>query len=71
MSRRLQYLIRRFRDEGVSLIVIGHELDDIFSIADRIVVMRKGATVADLRTRSTNQDEVVDLMLKGPLPSRS
>ncbi len=70
-TRKTLDLIRRFRDEGVSLIVIGHELDDIFSIADRIVVMRKGATVADLRTRSTNQDEVVDLMLKGPLPSRS
>ena len=68
-TRKTLDLIRRFRDEGVSLIVIGHELEDIFSIADRIVVMRKGATVADLRTRSTNQDEVVSLMLKGPRPA--
>ena len=68
-TRRTLDLIRRFRDEGVSLIVIGHELEDIFSIADRIVVMRKGATVADLSTRSTNQDEVVSLMLKGPRPA--
>ncbi len=67
-TRKTLDLIRRFRDEGVSLIVIGHELEDIFSIADRIVVMRKGATVADLRTRSTNQDEVVNLMLRGPRP---
>ena len=68
-TRKTLELIRRFRDEGISLMVIGHELDDIFSIADRIVVMRKGATVADLRTRSTNQDEVVSLMLKGPRPA--
>lgn len=68
-TRKTLDLIRRFRDEGVSLIVIGHELEDIFSIADRIVVMRKGVTVADLTTRSTNQDEVVNLMLKGPRPS--
>ena len=67
-TRKTLDLIRRFRDDGASLIVIGHELEDIFSIADRIVVMRKGATVADLRTRSTNQDEVVSLMLKGPRP---
>lgn len=67
-TRKTLDLIRRFRDKGVSLIVIGHELEDIFSIADRIVVMRKGATVADLTTRSTNQDEVVSLMLKGPRP---
>ena len=68
-TRKTLDLIRSFRDEGVSLIVIGHELEDIFSIADRIVVMRKGATVADLRTRSTNPDEVVNLMLKGPRPA--
>ena len=68
-TRKTLDLIRSFRDEGVSLIVIGHELEDIFSIADRIVVMRKGATVADLKTRSTNLDEVVSLMLKGPRPA--
>ena len=68
-TRKTLDLIRRFRDTGVSLIVIGHELEDIFSISDRIVVMRKGSTVADLRTRYTNQDEVVSLMLKGPRPA--
>ena len=68
-TRKTLDLIRRFRDEGISLIVIGHELEDIFAIADRIVVMRKGATVSDLRARSTNPDEVVSLMLKGPLPA--
>jgi ribose transport system ATP-binding protein len=56
-------LLRRQKGEGVSSILISHRLDEVFEIADRITVMRNGATVAELETAATNQDEVVRHMV--------
>ena len=64
-TRRTLDLIRGFRKRGISLLVISHELEHVFEIADRIVVMKNGRVVADRTTRSTSQDEIVSLMMRG------
>src|SRR5688500_13242277 len=56
-------LLRRLKGQGVSSILISHRLDEVFEIADRITVMRNGATVAELETAATTQDEVVRHMV--------
>ncbi len=52
-------LIRRLREHGLGVVVISHNLHEVFSIADRIVVLRLGRRVATFEHGSTTPDEVV------------
>lgn len=52
-------LIKNLRDSGVAVIIISHRLQDIFTVADRIMVLRGGQSVADHRVTDTNMDDVV------------
>jgi ABC-type sugar transport system ATPase subunit len=51
--------IRNLRAQGVSVILISHRMQDVMSVADRIVVMYEGTQVADLSRSQTTLDEVV------------
>lgn len=62
-QRKVLALARALRDQGVSVIFISHNLQDVFEVADRIVVMRRGKKVAELQTTQTSRDEVVSLMV--------
>jgi D-xylose transport system ATP-binding protein len=52
-------LIRRLRQEGMGVIVISHNLVDVFAVADRIVVLRLGKRVASFRAAESTAEEVV------------
>jgi D-xylose transport system ATP-binding protein len=52
-------LIRRLRERGLGVVVISHNLADIFDISDRIIVLRLGRRVATFDTHTTNQESVV------------
>jgi D-xylose transport system ATP-binding protein len=52
-------LIRRLRDRGLGVVVISHNLADVFEVADRIVVLRLGRPAGDFRVDETTPDEVV------------
>ena len=45
--------------------IVSHELDDIFAITDRIVVLKSGRVVGELVTQETTHEEVVRLMMIG------
>lgn len=52
-------LIRTVSRQGVSVIIVTHRLQDLFTICDRIVVMYEGTTRADLDARTTTLEELV------------
>ena len=52
-------LIRRLRDQGLAVVVISHNLADVFAIADVIVVLWLGRQVAVLDAKQTSSEEVV------------
>ncbi|HKE98158.1 MAG TPA: ATP-binding cassette domain-containing protein [Actinomycetes bacterium] len=52
-------LIRTLREQGHAVVVISHNLNDVFQVADRIIVLRLGRKVATLEADRTNSDEVV------------
>ena len=52
-------LIRTLRDHGLAVVVISHNLADVFQVADRIEVLRLGRLVATFEAAETNSDEVV------------
>jgi D-xylose transport system ATP-binding protein len=52
-------LIGRLKDRGLGVVVISHNLDNVFHVADRIVVLRLGRRVASFDRRSTSRGGVV------------
>jgi D-xylose transport system ATP-binding protein len=52
-------LIHRLREQGLAVVVISHNLENIYSVADRIVVLRLGRVAAAFDRRTTPRDEVV------------
>jgi simple sugar transport system ATP-binding protein len=55
-------LMRSMRDQGVSVIFISHRMPDIFEIADRILVMRRGEKVCDKPVAQSSPEEVTGLI---------
>lgn len=61
-QRKVLDLVRVLRSQNVPIIVISHQLYDIFSVTDRLVIMRRGKKVAERNTKETTPDEVVGLI---------
>ena len=52
-------LIKRLRERGLGVIVISHNLADVFEVADRIVVLRLGREAGDFDADDTTEEQVV------------
>ena len=61
-QRKVLDLVRLLRSQNIPIIIISHQMYDIFSVTDRLVVMRRGKKVAERITKQTNTDEVVGLI---------
>jgi len=55
-------LIRRLREHGIAVVLISHRMPDVFAVADRIVVMRRGVKVADKAVAQSSPEEVTGLI---------
>jgi simple sugar transport system ATP-binding protein len=61
-TRRVEDLIRRMRERGRAILLVSHSLDQVFRLADRICVLRRGKQVGVRRTDETTGDEVVAMI---------
>ncbi|HTX29405.1 MAG TPA: ATP-binding cassette domain-containing protein [Streptosporangiaceae bacterium] len=61
-SAQVEELILNLRDQGVTILLACHDIDQMFRLADRIVVLRQGRVLADLRPADTYPDDVVALL---------
>ncbi|WP_062212445.1 ATP-binding cassette domain-containing protein [Aureimonas sp. AU12] len=64
-QRKVISLIHQLKAQGRGIIFISHNLQDIFAVSDRIVVMRRGVMAGERRIADTTHDEVVKLMVSG------
>ena len=55
-------LIRRLRDQGIVVVLISHRMPDVFDVADRVIVLRRGSKVADKRIIETSPEEITGLI---------
>jgi simple sugar transport system ATP-binding protein len=55
-------LLRRLRDQGIAVVLISHRMPDVFEVADRIVVLRRGHKVADKGIKGSSPEEVTGLI---------
>ncbi|AOQ23491.1 Xylose import ATP-binding protein XylG [Moorella thermoacetica] len=61
--KNLLDLLLKFKTQGVSCIYISHKLDEVFTIADRITVLRDGQTIATYERRAVSPERVVEDMV--------
>ncbi|MBD3309231.1 ATP-binding cassette domain-containing protein [candidate division KSB3 bacterium] len=64
-KRQVKDLILDLRNRGVTIIVISHEMSDIFEISDKIVVLLQGRCVAVKEKHNTDIDEIARLIITG------
>ncbi len=58
-------LVRRLADRGLGVMIVSHNMNDVFKVADRIAVLQLGRMVAEARWRSSTSQIVVDYMTSG------
>ena len=68
--RKLFNMMRKLRDQGISLIYISHKMDEIFEICDQVSVLRDGKLVTTRDTRDTNLNELITAMVGRSLENR-
>ncbi|MGQ9367264.1 ATP-binding cassette domain-containing protein [Azospirillum sp. ST 5-10] len=61
-TRNVLNLIRRVRDQGISVCLISHSMPDVLAVSDRIVVLRRGRCVVTYDARTVTIDELVGAM---------
>lgn len=65
-QQKLLTLIHDWQAQGTAVLFSSNNLDHLFAVADRIVVLRQGSCVADLRTDATSREEVVAAQVGTP-----
>jgi D-xylose transport system ATP-binding protein len=58
-TKQVLELIGRLRERGLGVVVISHNLANVFEVADRIVVLRLGQTAGDFKAEQTTEEHVV------------
>ena len=68
-AENLMAFIRDFADRGNSVVFISHKMKEVMRVADRVIVMRNGKILGDLRKAETSEKELSALMMGKALPS--
>jgi len=64
-TRQVLELVKRLADQGLAVVIISHNLPDVFEVATRITVLRLGRNVVVFERGKTTQDEVVRAITLG------
>ena len=66
-TRQVLDLVKRLSEQGLGVVIISHNLHDIFEVADHIMVLRLGQNVAEFKRTETTEQEVVHAITAGTL----
>jgi D-xylose transport system ATP-binding protein len=64
-TRQVLDLVRRLADQGIGVVLISHNMNDVFEVADRIVTLFLGRVAAEVLRGETNHTQVVELITAG------
>lgn len=62
-QRKVLSLVRTLKEQGIGVIIISHQMYDVFEVADRLAVMRRGVKVGERMVSETTPDDVVGLIV--------
>ena len=64
-TQQVLQLVRNLADKGLGVVIISHNMNDVFEVADRITVLYLGRVAAEVRTSEVNRSKVIDLITSG------
>ncbi len=64
-SRQVLELIRRLRSEGVTVIVVSHDMDDLVAVTTRVVILKKGRKVGEIETARVTSGRLGEMIMSG------
>lgn len=62
-TAKLFAVLRKMREDGKSIIIITHKLNEVMEISDRVAVLRKGEYIGEVETSKTNEKELTEMMV--------
>lgn len=62
-TEKLFDVLRNMREDGKSIIIITHKLNEVMEISDRVAVLRKGEFIGAVNTAETNEHDLTDMMV--------
>jgi D-xylose transport system ATP-binding protein len=68
-TRQVLDLVRRLAEQGLAVVLISHNMNDVFEVADYITVLRLGNNVGEFKASETTQRDVVEAITAGKLSS--
>ena len=66
-TRQVLDLVKRLGEQGLAVVIVSHNMSDVFEVADYITVLRLGRNVAEFKRTETTQREVVEAITAGEL----
>ncbi len=62
-TEKLFNVLRKMREDGKSIIIITHKLNEVMELSDRVAVLRKGEYIGTVNTKETNQSQLTEMMV--------
>lgn len=66
-TEKLFQVLRNMKEDGKSIIIITHKLNEVMAISDRVAILRKGEHIGDVNTAETNQAQLTEMMVGRPV----
>jgi D-xylose transport system ATP-binding protein len=66
-TRQVLDLVKRLAEQGLGVVIVSHNLHDVFEVADNITVLRLGQNVAEFKRKEVTQEQVVGAITSGEL----
>jgi D-xylose transport system ATP-binding protein len=70
-TRKVGALIRDLAGQGIGIILISHDIHDVFDLADRLVVLKNGRLVGSVLPKDVSKDDVLSMIIAGGIPQRA
>ena len=67
-TEMVRQLVRRLKARGISIFMIGHDLQDVIVLSDRIVAMRGGRIVGTVAAEDATEDDLLGMIISGKCP---
>ena len=62
-TKKLFDVLRKMREDGKSIIIITHKLNEVMEISDRVSILRKGEYIGTVNTKETSEKELTEMMV--------
>ncbi len=66
-TARVLELVRRLRDDGVAVLLVSHNMDDVIAVTDRVMLLRGGRKLGEVTTADTDADRLSHMVMSGRL----